>query len=149
MPDRHLWQRHSTKTITFTGAAGLGAVGTVTVFTCTGRSIIHAITAFCTEDLVGNLATIELGTATTSNDFVVQTTAEGIDVNKWWGDATPSAGSILIKIPATGADGIGAAQSFKTISSDIIATIATADVTDGTIVFDVIYTPLTDGARLV
>lgn len=149
MPDRHLWTRHSTKQIAFDGSAGNGAVGTVLVLTITGRVIVHALTAFCTEDLVSaGAGTVECGTPTTSTDFIAQTLATLIDVNEWWMDATPVAGSTLIKLPASSADGAGAAQAFKALSDNIILTIATGDITDGTVVIDVIYTPLTDGGRL-
>ena len=39
------------KTITFTGGAGAGAVGTVALFTCTGWVNVALIGGFCTTDL--------------------------------------------------------------------------------------------------
>lgn len=152
MPDRHLWRRHSTRTITFTGGPDAGdfdGTPTVRVFTCTGRSIIHSITAFCTVDLVSaGGGTMELGVAADADAFIVSTTATAIDANEWWGDGTPAAGSIVIRQPGSTVDGIETAQAEKTVSTDIIITIGTADITAGAIVFDVIYSPLTDGARL-
>lgn len=149
MPDRHLWTRHSQKTITFTGAAGGGAAGTVTVFTLTGRVIVHYVTAYCTADLTTTgAATIEFGVTADTDTFIVQTVATAIDVDEWWGDATPAAGSVVVSIPASTVDGIGSAQSFKTLSTNPLLTIGTADVNGGSIVFDIFYTPLTDGARL-
>lgn len=149
MPARHNWTWHSTKSITFAGGTGTGAAGTVTVFTVTGRVILHALTAFCTSDLtVSGAATIELGVTGQTAVIIVQTTASGIDANEWWGDATPIAGSVVIRQPDSTVDGAGTAQAERTLSTDVIATIATADVTGGTLIFDAIYTPLTDGARL-
>lgn len=147
MPDRHLWQRHSTKTIALDGTTGNGEAGTVIVFTITGRVLVHAITAFCTEDLVSaGGGTVELGVAADTDAFIAQTTATAVDVNEWWQIATPSAGANTLADSVTG--GLTTSQRAKTVSTNIIITVGTADVTDGTIVFDVIYTPLTDGGRL-
>ena len=72
MPDRHLWTRHSTKTITFTCAAAAGAVGTVAVFTVTGRGLVHYTSVFCTTLLTesGVTATISYGTAGDVDAFI-------------------------------------------------------------------------------
>ena len=148
MPDRHLWTRHSTKTITFTGAAGAGAAGTVTVFTITGRVFIHQITAFCTTLLTATgAATLSFGTAGDIDAFIAITTATDIDANEWWGTSTPAVDSYS---PVVGAatGGYTTQQERKWLSNNAILTVATADVSTGAIVFDVIYTPLTDGARL-
>ena len=150
MPDRHLWTRHSTQIIAFDGSAGNGAVAapsTVLVFTITGRVLVHAVTAFCTEDLAGATATLALGTTGDTDAFIASTTATDIDANDWWSAASPpAASSNTLADSVTG--GITTSQRAKTLSANMFITIATADITDGTIVFDVIYTPLTDGARL-
>ena len=151
MPDRHLWTRHSTKEITFTGAVGAGesdSPSTVTVFTCTGRVLVHAITAFCTSDLVSaGGGTLVFGTSGDTDAFIASTTATTIDENDWWQAAAPPAGeSNTLADSVTG--GITTSQRAKAVSGDMILTVGTADITGGVIVFDVIYTPLTDGARL-
>lgn len=146
MPDRHLWTRHSTKIIAFTGAAGNGAVGTVLVFTVTGRVLVHAIAAFCTEDVAGATGTLTLGTTGDVDAFIALTTGTDIDVNEWWTAASPAAGSKSPLEVVTG--GLVTSQGAKLLSENIILGVLTADITDGTIVFDVLYTPLTNGARL-
>ena len=148
MPDRHLWTRHSTKTIAFDGTAGLGLeTSDVTVFTITGRVLVHAITAFCTEDLAGATATLALGVTGDTDAFIASTTATDIDANDWWAAAAPpAANGVTLADSVTG--GITTGQRLKAVSGNIFITISTADITDGTLVFDVIYTPLTDGARL-
>lgn len=147
MPDRHLWTRHSTKTVAFSNAAGAGAQGTVTVFTITGRVLVHAITAFCTELMAGVNSTIELGVTGDIDGFIAQTTASNLAADEWWAAAAPpTASGVTLADSVTG--GITTSQRAKAISGNIFVTVATADLTDGTIVFDVLYTPLTDGARL-
>ncbi len=140
MPDRHLWTRHSTKTITFDGTAGNGAVGTVTVFTITGRVIVTHWTVFCTDSLTEAGATASMSYGTAANTTLLTADATGgptaIDVGEFWVDASPLAVETL------------SATMQKAISEDTILTIGTQNVTGGTLVFDVLYIPLTDGARL-
>jgi hypothetical protein len=146
MPDRHLWTRHSTKSITFTGAAGAGAVGTVAVFTITGRVLIHAITAFCTVDVAGATGTLILGSTGDTDGFIAITTGTDIDADEWWQAAAPS--SAVATLVDSVAGGATTSSRLKALAANIFITVATADITAGTIVFDVIYTPLTDGGRL-
>ena len=149
MPDRHLWTRHSTKTIALDGTAGNGAeTSDVTVFTITGRVFIHQIVAFCTESLLSaGGGTLALGVVADTDAFLGSITATNLDTNDWWTAATGTpAGAVTYGFQTT-SDASTSALS-KAVATDIIITIGTADITDGTIVFDVIYTPLTDGARL-
>ena len=147
MPDRHLWTRHSTKTIALTGAAGNGLVNeTVTVFTITGRVLVHWLAAFCTADVVGATGTLTLGTTGDVDGFIALTTGTDIDVDDWWTAAAPAAGSKSPLEVATG--GLVTSQGPKLLSENIILGVLTATLTAGTFVFDVMYTPLTDGARL-
>lgn len=145
MPDRHLWQRHTSKAVTFANAAGQGAQGTVTVFTITGRVWVHLISAHCTTDLTGTNAVVELGTAADADAFIAQTTATGIDAGEWWTGATAVAG---VDGPLKPTDSSVPSQMDMLLAQNVIVTVTTADLTAGVIVFDVIYTPLTDGARL-
>jgi len=148
MPDRHLWTRHSTKTITFDGTSGNGLVNVpVTIFTLVGRVRTKWITAFCTEDLASaDAATATLGTTGDVDGFIALTTATDIDANDWWTAAVPAVGSKSPLEVFTG--GLVTSQGAKLLSENIILGILTGSITDGTIVFDVMYTPLTDGARL-
>ena len=148
MPDRHLWTRHSTKTITFAGGTGTGAAGTVAVFTITGRVLVHWTSVFCTTLLTesGATATISYGTAGDVDAFIAATDAVTIDADEWWTAAAPAAGSKSPLEILTG--GLVVSQGAKLLSESTIFTVATADVTGGVVVVDHFYTPLTDGARL-
>lgn len=137
-----------TKAITFTGAAGAGAAGIVTVFTVTGRVFVTKITAFCTTLLTesGATATMTLGTAVDTDAFIAVTNAVDIDANEWWTAAAAAAGSKSPLKVETG--GLVTSQVDKMISENIIITVAVADVTGGVLVVDVWYEPITVGGNL-
>lgn len=131
--------RLATKTVAFTGAAGLGAVGTVNLFTVTGN-VFMKIFGVCTENLAAAGGTIEVGTANNTAALIAQTTSTAIDANEIWYNNTPVAevtasSNITEKLVANGAD--------------VIATIATNDITDGTIVFYCYWEPLTSTGSVV
>ena len=132
------------KTVAFTGAAGVGAQGTVAVFAVTGRVLLHRMIAFCTEDLAGATATIELGATGFTAGIIAQTTATDIDNGEFWQDATPQANGRNF----AAASEASSAPRDTLLSSGIILTVGTADITDGTIIFDAWWEPITDGARL-
>ena len=127
--------RHARKTVTFTGAAGAGAVGTVAAFTITGRIWVTNVSGFCTTNLTG-AGTLDLGTATSATAFLDQADATAIDANDWLTTTTSTAGTSGL---ATGVF----------VSEDMILTIGTTDVTAGVLVFDVWYYPVTDNGLLV
>ena len=131
---------HATKTIAFDGSAGNGAVGDVTVFTITGRVWLLGIMAFCTEDLAegGATATISLGTASIDSALIAGTTAVDIDNNEWWATATPT-GEL---------DQIEAIQVDVLLSANIVITITSQAVSNGTIIFDAYYIPITSNGAL-
>lgn len=125
--------RKISKTVAFTGAAGLGAVGTVNLFTVTGN-IAFRLVAYCTEDLVSaGGGTAEVGVASNTAAIIAQTTGTAIDNGEIWYNATPVAG-----VTATS----NFAQFTIVNGSDIILTVGTANITDGTIVFDLYWSPL-------
>ena len=132
--------KHVTKTIAFDGSAGNGAVGTVTIFTITGRIWLLAITAFCTEDLTegGATATIEIGSSTVEAGLIPVINAVGIDNNDWWVADPGLAGLVQIQ----------AAQVDVVMSENIIATVRAQAVNNGTLVFDVFYIPVTSNGAL-
>lgn len=124
------------KTRAYTGASGLGAIGAATLFTVTGDVIIQLF-GICTESLAGATATIEAGVSGNTPGIIEQTTATNITANKIWRDNSPGTG---VEDVPTGL--------FKAVAQglDIIETIATANVTDGTIIFYCFWRPLsTDG----
>ena len=140
-------RRAPTKTIALTGAAGLGAVGDVTVWTITGRVIVCWLTAFCTEDLASaGGGTISLGTASRVTKFLASITATTLDINEWWVDGSPLSEALNIINQTT--NGSDPSQMNVVLSSDVIIDVLTADVTDGTIVFDCWYLPITSNGSL-
>lgn len=130
--------RKARVTIAFDGAAGNGAVGTVDLFTITGRVLVTWFSGFTTESLAGANAELEAGSSGDVDTLIANTVGTLIDVNEWW-QATPVAGSA--DLPTGSVDVL--------FSSDIILTIGVANVTNGTMVFDVWFTPITDDGNLV
>lgn len=129
--------RAPTKTITFTGAAGAGAIGQVVVYTVTGQVLIKQIIARCTTDLVGATATVSLGRAGSVAALIAATLATTIDAGQFWMDGTPLAG---LKVVPTGLQNV---LTNLNITMDVLI----AAITAGVLVFDAIYVPLTaDGA---
>lgn len=122
-------------TRTYTGAAGLGAQGATTLFTVTGAVFARTI-GYCTVDLASTTGTIESGVVGNTAVLIAQTTASGIDVGEFWVDAGPSASETLSVNP-------------KCITSSIIETIATADITAGTLTMYCLWRPLSSDGNVV
>ena len=123
------------KVMAFTGAAGLGAVGAVPLFTVTG-AVAFRITAICTEDLVcGAGATLSVGTPATVAGVIGVTGAADIDNGDIWFAAAPAtvldtlANSMLAFVIGDGAD--------------IQGNVLVDAISDGTIEFTVFWTALT------
>lgn len=127
--------------MTYTGAAGAGAAGSVSLFTVTGMVLIEKIIARCTTLLTesGATATIALGVTGNTGLFIAATDAVNIDANELWVDTAPDTGGI--QIPALMKD--------VAIVADIINTIAAADVTAGVIEYVVLWRPLSSNGLLV
>lgn len=135
---------HERKTLVATSGVPWIAATPEDVFTITGRVFIHRITAFCTENLAGT-GEIALGDATDADAYVAATEAVNLDLNEWW-SATPAASSINIDVSDEG--GQTAHTASKVTSADIIVTVTNEDITDGTIIFDIWYSPVTDNGAL-
>lgn len=118
-----------TKTVAFDGSAGGGAQGTVALFTVTGDVVANVI-GVCTEDLVSSGGTLEVGISGNTAALIAQTTASGIDAGEVWVD---NAASTVETYPS---------DKILANGTDIIATVGTADITDGTITFYCNFTPL-------
>ncbi len=137
------WSLQAVKNVTFAGGTtnGIGDDGgtqdPLTLFTVTGRVLMRVI-GFCTVDLAGASATLEVGTALTTAGLIAQTTATNIDANEIWHDATPDA-SVELSTVATQ----------KIVSQDVIMTTATADITAGAIQFVCYWFPLTPDSKVV
>jgi hypothetical protein len=127
------------KTITFTGAASLGAVGTVPLWTVTGRILLVDFSSFCTTLLTTTgAATLAAGVTGTTGGLVAATTATDIDANEWWVDTAPDTG--LVALPAACKDTL--------ISTNIFLTVAAFDISTGVMEFYCHYIPLSSGAGL-
>lgn len=112
-----------------------GKSPTATLFTVTGVVGVKLF-ARCTESLAGATATVAAGTALTTAGLIAQTTGTDIDINEIWHDATPDASVELTTV-----------LTEKIVAQDIIQTIGTAAVTDGTLVYYCTWRPISsDGA---
>lgn len=129
------------KTVTFTGAAGLGAAGAVSLFTITGRVLVERIVPYCSTLLTetGGTATLALGVTGSTALFIAATGATAIDAGEFWVDTTPDPAGIALPAALKGVP----------IAADIIATVADATINAGVIAFDVYWRPLSDAATLV
>lgn len=123
-----------TKTTAFDGSAGNGAVGTVPLFTVTG-DVLMRIFGVCTESLAGASATISLGVSGNAVGMLPALTATTVAA----GDLFLDAGSPV---------GTGTIPNVKVVGdgSDIIITVATANITDGTIRWICVWRPLSADA---
>lgn len=126
------------KTRVFDGTAGKGAQGASTLFTVTG-AVVADVFAVCTTNLAGALATVEVGIAGNTAALIAQTTATDIDSGEVWNDATPATVEVLSN--STGKI-IGNGQ-------DIIETVATADVTGGSVTYYCLWFPLSEDGNVV
>jgi hypothetical protein len=132
----------SSKTATFTGAAGLGAVGAVDIFTVTGSVEIVRLVPQCTvllTEAAPTGATIKLGVTGSTALFIAATNAIDIDAAEYWFSTTP----------VVGGDAIPDALKHVAITADVIATVAVAAVDGGAVRFDAIWRPLSSGGLVV
>ena len=123
------------KVIAFDGTTGNGEVGEVACFTVTGRVLITQLAAYCSELLAGATATVELGTDGNTAALIAQSTATDIDAGEFWHDSTPEA---EVSTPIVD----------KVVADDIVLTVATADVTDGTLIIEGYYLPLSPDGNM-
>jgi hypothetical protein len=133
--------RKVSKSVTFTGAANLGAVGAVPIFTVTGEVQIVALIPFCTTLLTeaGATATLALGVTGSTSLFIAATNAVDIDANEFWVDTAPDPNGIALP----------AALKDIVITDNIIGTVAAQNVTAGVIRFDCIWRPLSPDGLVV
>ena len=127
------------KRITFTGAAGLGATGTIPLFTVTGQALVCVIAA-CSTNLAGATATHKVGNSGSTARYQAQVTATNIiagDTIDLSGEV--SAGTAVGKTP----------NQLAFNGESIIATIATANITAGVLDYYCIWFPLSDDALVV
>jgi len=128
------------KTIVFDGGAGKGLSGSpIPLFTVNG-SVYVLVVAFCTESTaVSGAATIEVGISGATATLIAQTLASLILNGLVWFDTSPAA----IEPQAS----LGGA--FIAGGADIIGTVGTANITDGTVTWCCFWTPLSDDGNVI
>lgn len=124
------------KTITFTGASGLGLVNVaVPVATITGRVLLREMTFFCSTLLAGVSGTVSLGTANNVGGIIPVTTATAIDTNEFWRDDSPESQ-------------ISSAIKNRVISANLIIDVLTATITGGVLQVAIKWSPLSINSNL-
>jgi hypothetical protein len=109
-----------------------GTGNPATLFTVTGDVILRVF-GICKVDLAGATATLEVGVTGTTNKFIAQTTATGIDANKIWHDNSPDASIELDSVSTPWIVSNG---------QDVIQTVGTANITAGRIDYYCQFRPL-------
>ncbi len=131
----------ASKSITFTGAAGFGAVGNVPLFTVTGSIISVYILGIVTTTLTGASGTLALGTTTNTSEFIAATTATTLTTAApIWMSTTATAGSMAMP----------ALIKEQVVTENIVMTAAVASgVTGGVMRIDMYWLPLGAGGTVV
>jgi len=129
------------KSITFTGAATLGAVGNVPLFTVTGEVVVVRLVPYTVLTLTEALATatLALGVTGLTSLFIEATNAVNLLTGEFWTEATGG---------GTANAGIALPAALKdiAITSNIVGTVGAQAINGGTLRFDLLWRPLsTDG----
>ena len=140
--------RHVRKTITFDGEAGSGATGAgPTIFTITGRVYVTNLFAYCSESLAG---------ANAQFSFTVASGGWDSEFGLFFGSNPITATDVVLGDLITGTGTVSAAGGLAlnvshngwVVADDIYVHIATAAITDGTLIVDAWYYPITDDGAL-
>lgn len=113
-----------------------GTGNPATLFTVTG-TVFAKFFAVVEADLAGATATLIVGTAKNTNGLLAQTTATDLDLDEIWHDATPDASIEATTVAAE-----------KIVNQDIKQTIATANITAGTIRYICLWRPASTNASV-
>ena len=131
--------RIARNTVTFTGAASLGAVGSVPLFTVTGAVLVKFIAGYVGTSLTGASATIALGVTGSTSLFIGATTATGMtSTNNIWTSTSPTAAGLAL---ATAGKEI-------IVTANIVGTVAVANVTGGVLTVWVAWLPLSSDGNV-
>ena len=129
--------------VAFTGAAGLGAVGNVPLFTVTGEVLIERIVPFTVLTLTEALATatLALGVTNATSLFIAATSAVNLATGEFWTESTGG---------GTAEAGIALPAALKeiVISSNIVGTVGAQAVNGGTLRVDCYWLPLSSDGNL-
>ena len=133
--------RVASKTVTFTGASGLGQSATNTTwFTVTGLILVEFIAGRVTTNLtVSAGATITLGVTGSTSLFIAATAGSTLLTSaEIWASTTATAAGIAIP----------AALKAVAIDANILSAVAVNNITAGVIEMNLIWRPLTPGATV-
>lgn len=132
--------RKAQKTVTFTGGAGAGAVGTVTCFTVTGEILVVALSTYCSTNLTeaGATATLTLGVTSSATLFIGSTNSTDIDAGEFWVSTTPTANGIALPAP----------MKDIVITDNVILTCGTQATNAGVLRLDMYWMPLSSDAAV-
>lgn len=122
------------KTVTFTGAAGLGAVGSVAGLTTVGTVLVQSLNIHCVTGLTSSGGTISLGISGDTAALIQVTTASNILAGYQWTDTQPGK--------------IGEILGPFTISDSLIFTVASAAISAGVVEIEVIFDALSADGNL-
>ncbi|MBA4181989.1 MAG: hypothetical protein C0506_15465 [Anaerolinea sp.] len=152
IPSANNQLRHVRKTITFTGGAGAGAVGTVTVFTITGRVLVDTLTIFATTGLTGTgFAVFSVGGAGAASAqsayWVDQCDPNTVATNDWVASGGAVTNSGIAGAVSTNPSN-GPHSGPVALSSDLQITVIDDTITAGVLVFDCWYKPISDDGAL-
>ena len=131
------------KTITFTGATNLGAVGGAPLFTVTGEVIVVYLVPFCTTNLTESAGTPTLALGVVGNAAILlgATTATAIDAGKFWLDTSPA---------EVGAIAIPAALIDIAVTANIQCLVGGSNnISAGVIGFNLYWRPLSSDGLVV
>ena len=117
------------KTFTFTGGVGTGAVGQATVFTPSAPVLAKSISCRCTTSLESATGTVSLGTSGVVNSLIAATAASAIDAGEYWASVTP--GIAVLAEPSAHANFL--------VGTPITMDILLEDITAGVLVFTLEY----------
>ena len=122
--------KHFVKTITFTGASGLGLINTdVVAATITGRVLMRELGIFIVLGLTAVSGTLSLGTNANAVSLIAATNASVLDTNDHWNDTSNITQS-------------GAVFRDQAISSDLLMEVLAADITAGVLEVSILWSPL-------
>jgi len=139
------WGFKAEKDMTFAGGTTNdpgdydGTGNPATLFTVTGTVLVRLL-AVCETSLAGASATLEVGITGNTAGLIAQTTGTDIDVGEIWHDATPDAKVELSSVLS---------ENILANGSDIIQTVATANLTAGKIKYVAIWYPLSKDGSVV
>lgn len=125
------------KTIVYNGTTGAGAIGITNLFSVTG-TVIMTIFAECTETLVGDGASISVGTQVNPILIIPATVATTISDGEVWNDDTPALFKTAMpdKILTNG-------------TTSIVELVTSAAITDGSLTYYCTWIPISDDGEII